>query len=124
MDHNFWDVFFLLLIFIPLLLIWTFSILDIFRRDDLGGLAKAIWLVVVIFIPVVGTFIYLMFRRPGATKEERQAIDESNRQFAQSYAATSSADQLRTLSELHDAGKLTDDEFSKEKARVIQGSPA
>ena len=124
MDHNFWDVFFLLLIFIPLLLIWTFSILDIFRRDDLGGLAKAIWLVVVIFIPVVGTFIYLMFRRPGATKEERQAIDESNRQFAQSHAATSSADQLRTLSELHDAGKLTDDEFSKEKARVIQGSPA
>ena len=124
MDHNFWDVFFLLLIFIPLLLIWTFSILDIFRRDDLGGVAKAIWLVVVVFIPVFGTFVYLIFRRPGATEEERQAIDESNRQLVQGYAAPSSADQLRTLSELHDAGKLTDDEFAKEKARVIQGSPA
>ena len=124
MDHNFWDVFFLLLIYIPLLLIWAFSIFDIFRRDDLGGLAKGIWLVVVILIPLFGTFIYLIFRRPGATEEERQAIDQANRQFVQHYATPSSADQLRTLAELHDSGKLTDDEFAKEKARVIQGSPA
>jgi Phospholipase_D-nuclease N-terminal/Short C-terminal domain len=124
MDHNFWDVFFLLLIYIPLLLIWAFSIFDIFRRDDLGGLAKGIWLVVVILIPLFGTFIYLIFRRPGATEEERQAIDQANRQLAQQYATPSSADQLRTLAELHDSGKLTDDEFAKEKARVIQGSPA
>ncbi len=124
MDHNFWDVFFLLLIFIPLLLIWGFSILDIFRRDDLHGLAKAIWLVVVILIPLFGTFLYLIFRRPGATAEERQLIEESNREFVQQYSTTSPADQLRVLSELHDAGKLTDDEFSREKTRVIQGAPA
>jgi hypothetical protein len=124
-DHNFWDVFFLLLIYIPLLLIWGFSIFDIFRRDDLHGLAKAIWLVVVILIPVFGTFVYLIFRRPGATEEERQAIDQANRQFVQHYSsAPTSADQLRTLAELHDSGKLTDEEFTKEKARVIQGSPA
>jgi len=75
-------------------------------------------------IPLFGTFVYLIFRRPGATEEERQAIDQANRQLAQQYATPSSADQLRTLAELHDSGKLTDDEFAKEKARVIQGSPA
>ena len=124
MDHNFWDVFFLLLIYIPLLLIWAFSIFDIFRRDDLGGLAKGIWLVVVILIPLFGTFIYLIFRRRGATEVARLAIYPANRLLVQKYAPPSSADQLRTLAELHDSGKLTDDEFAKEKARVIQGSPA
>lgn len=40
---SFWDFFFLLLIFIPLMLMWTSALLDIFRRDDLGGVLKAIW---------------------------------------------------------------------------------
>jgi hypothetical protein len=118
-DHNFWNVFFLLLIYIPLLLIWGFSILDIFRRDDIGGVNKAIWLIVVILIPLLGTFLYLIFRRPGATAEERAELQEASREFVQRYASTSPADQLRVLAELHDKGKLTDDEFSREKAHVL-----
>lgn len=119
MDHNFWDVFFLLLIYIPLVLIWGFSVLDIFRRDDIGGIHKAIWLFLVIFVPFFGTLIYLIFRRPGATVEERQVIQEASREFVQRYASTSPADQLRVLAELHDAGKLTDEEFAHEKAHVL-----
>jgi hypothetical protein len=118
-DHNFWDVFFLLLIYIPLLLIWGFSILDIFRRDDIGGVSKAIWLVIVILVPLFGTFFYLIFRRPGGTPEEREQIQEASREFVQRYATTSSADQLKLLAELHDKGKLTDDEFAREKANVL-----
>jgi hypothetical protein len=118
-DHNFWNVFFLLLIYVPLLVVWAFSVLDIFRRDDIGGVSKGIWLVVVILVPLFGTLIYLLFRRPGATVEERAQLDEANREFVQHYANTSPADQLRVLAGLHDSGKLTDDEFSREKAHVL-----
>jgi hypothetical protein len=123
-DHNFWDIFFLLLIYIPALLIWTFSILDIFRRDDLSGVSKAIWLFIVILIPLFGTLLYLIFRRPGGTAEERQLIDQANRQFVQHYAPSSTADQLKLLSELHDSGKLTNEEFAQEKARLLRGDGA
>src|SRR5262245_4077821 len=50
---GFWEAFFLLLIWIPLVLIWIFALVDIFRRDDIGGGAKALWVIVVILLPFV-----------------------------------------------------------------------
>ncbi|GHJ50086.1 membrane protein [Catellatospora sp. TT07R-123] len=121
---DFWDVFWLLLIFIPLLLIWAFAIVDIFRRDDLSGWLKALWIVVVILAPFFGTLIYLIFRRPGATPQERQAMDQASRDFVQKYAPTDTAQQLSMLADLHDRGKLTDAEFAAEKARVLDAAKA
>jgi DMSO reductase anchor subunit len=115
---NFWDTFWLLLIFIPLLLIWGFALVDIFRRDDLSGWLKAVWVVVVILAPFFGTLVYLIFRRPGATPEERHAMDQASREFVQKYAPADHAQQLTLLADLHDRGKLTDEEFATEKARV------
>jgi hypothetical protein len=120
---NFWDVFWLLLIFIPLLLIWGLALVDIFRRDDISGWQKALWIVVVILAPFLGTLIYLIFRRPGGTPEERQAMDEASREFVQKYSPDSSATQLSVLADLHDRGKLTDAEFAEEKARVLGSQP-
>ena len=121
MDHNFWDVFFLMLIYVPLLLIWGFSIFDIFRRDDLSGGWKALWFVVVLLIPFLGTLVYLLTRPPGATREERQAIEQTARTYA---PANDTASQIKVLAELHDAGKLTDAEFASEKAKLIGATPA
>jgi hypothetical protein len=115
---DFWEAFFLLLIYIPLIMIWAFALVDIFRRDDISGLMKALWVVIVFLIPFVGTLIYLLFRRPGATKEERVAIDQASREFVQRYETSDHATQLQTLSDLHDRGKLTDEEFAAEKARL------
>lgn len=119
---DFWDVFWLLLIFIPLLLIWGFAIIDIFRRDDLSGWLKALWIVVVILMPFLGTLIYLIFRRPGATPQERQAMDQASREFVAKYAPSDTAQQISLLSDLHDRGKLTDAEFAAEKARVLDAA--
>ncbi|BCJ72551.1 hypothetical protein CS0771_20950 [Catellatospora sp. IY07-71] len=121
---DFWDVFWLLLIFIPLLLIWAFAIIDIFRRDDLSGWLKALWIVIVILMPFLGTLIYLIFRQPGATPQERKAMDEASREFVAKYAPTDTAQQLSLLSDLHDRGKLTDAEFAAEKARVLDAARA
>ena len=120
-DIGFWSAFFLLLIFIPLVLIWGFALVDIFRRDDIGGATKAIWLIVIIVLPFLGTVIYLLLRPAGATKEERVAMAEINQGFDQRYGAPATADQLKMLSDLHDAGKLSDAEFAAAKARLIAG---
>ena len=78
---DFWNSFFLLLIYIPLIMVWGFAVLDIFRRDDIHGGSKALWLVVVIFLPFIGTLIYLIMRQPGSTPEERQALADAQRDY-------------------------------------------
>jgi hypothetical protein len=110
---TFWETFFLFLIFLPLLMVWTFALVDIFRRDDMRGVQKALWVAVVILLPFVGTIVYLIVRPVGATPEERQLLEAAG----QAYADT--ATQLQALSDLHDRGKLTDDEFAAEKARLL-----
>jgi hypothetical protein len=116
---EFWDLFWLLLIYVPLVLIWSTSLIDVFRRDDLGGLGKASWVVVIFLLPFIGTLIYLVTRPVGATAREREALDVAGRELVTRYATPSTADQLRVVAELHDAGKLTDGEFEAEKRRLL-----
>lgn len=108
---TFWETFFLFLIFLPLIMVWAFALVDIFRRDDMGGGHKALWVAVVIILPFLGTLIYLIVRPTGVTPEERQLID--------AYEPADSTTQLQALSDLHDRGKLTDSEFAAEKARLL-----
>jgi di/tricarboxylate transporter len=99
---DFWDVFWLLLIFIPLLLIWTFAIVDIFQREDLHGWLKAVWVLVVLILPFVGTFIYLIFRPRDTVPDQAVSL----------------------LSDLHERGKLSDEEYAAEMTRLLgSGGP-
>ena len=116
---TFWETFFLFLIFLPLLMIWAFALVDIFRRDDMGGLSKALWVLVVLLLPFLGTLVYLIVRPAGATAQERAALDQAGRELVARYSPADRAAQLQTLSDLHDRGKLTDEEFAAEKARVL-----
>jgi hypothetical protein len=120
---DFWESFFLLLIFLPLALVWAFALVDIFRRDDIGGGWKAVWVACVILVPFFGTLAYLIVRPPGATKEERLVIDQLRGDVAQ-RSPSDSATQLQALADLHDRGKLTDAEFAAEKARVLGSGTA
>jgi hypothetical protein len=115
---TFWETFFLILIFLPLALVWGFTVFDIFRRDDIGGLTKALWLAGVIIFPFIGTLVYLVVRPAGVTKEERAMIAAVKQDVAQREAGDT-ASELKTLADLHDRGKLTDAEFAAEKARLL-----
>jgi len=118
---DFWDFFWLLLIYLPLVLLWTFALVDIFRRADMSGAGKALWVVIVIFLPFVGTLVYMVFR-PAAMRDQRMIKDEFDTTSTFRYGApTDNATQLRVLSDLHDAGKLTDAEFDNEKTRILSG---
>jgi hypothetical protein len=121
---TFWETFFLLLIFVPLAMIWAFALVDIFRRDDIGGGSKALWLACVVLVPFFGTLVYMLARPAGATKDERRLIEEANRDFVAAYSPNGTAGQLQVLADLHDRGKLSDEEFAAEKARVLGTGPA
>jgi hypothetical protein len=59
---EFWDFFFILFIFIPLTIAWIYTVVDIFQRPDIGGLAKFLWLLLALFLPLLGMLIYFIAR--------------------------------------------------------------
>ena len=117
----FWTMFefFLWVIWIWLIVMVVF---DIFRSSDLSGWAKALWVLFVVVIPLIGVLVYLIAR--GGEMHERAAQralgqDQEIRDFGQQYTGPSSADQLATLADLRDRGVITADEFDREKAKVL-----
>ena len=106
--------------------IWIFVmvIFDIFRSHDLSGWGKALWVLFVAIIPVIGVLVYLIVR--GGSMQDRaqqQAVrqDEAFRGYVQDAAGTSTspADQLTKLADLRSQGVITDDEFAREKAKIL-----
>ena len=116
---TFWESFFLFLIFLPLAMVWGFALVDIFRRDDINGFSKALWVVCVILVPFLGTLVYLVIRPAGATREERELLGGSGRGLASRYSPSTGTSELLALADLHDRGKLTDAEFTAETARLL-----
>ncbi len=58
----FWDFFFVVFIVIPLFISWIYTVVDIFMRPDVGALGKFGWLLLVLFIPILGMLIYFIAR--------------------------------------------------------------
>jgi hypothetical protein len=120
----FWTMleFFLFFLWIWLLIV-VFS--DIFRSRDMGGLAKAVWVLFVIIIPYLGVLIYLIAR--GGSMHERAEEQAARQQkafdnYVKQAAGTSgesSADQLAKLADLKEKGVLTDAEFEAQKAKLL-----
>ena len=118
----FWTI---LEIFVFIVWIWILIriFVDIFRSPDLSGWAKALWVLFVLFVPLVGVLVYLIAR--GGTMHERaaqqaQLQEEQFRSHVQDAAGSqSSADQLAKLADLRDHGVLSTAEFEQEKAKVL-----
>ena len=117
----FWSIleFFLWFVWIWLVVMVLF---DIFRSHDLSGWAKALWVLFVLIIPVIGVLVYLI-ARGGEMHEraERQAVRQQDafRSYVQQNADSSPADQLTKLADLRDRGTITEEEFQREKAKIL-----
>ncbi|WP_406354490.1 PLDc N-terminal domain-containing protein [Streptomyces sp. NBC_01635] len=102
-------------------------ITDIFRDDRLSGWAKAGWLVFCIVLPFLGVFVYVIARGRNMGRREvsraRAQQEEFNAYIRQTAAGgrPSSVDELARLSEIHDHGTLTDEEFRRAKELVLTG---
>jgi len=100
---------------------------DIFRSRDMGGWAKAAWVIFIIILPFLGIFVYLIAR--GGKMHERalqdaQQADQATRSYIKEVAGPpgggSPADELHRLADLKDRGVIDDAEFQKLKAKVVQ----
>jgi hypothetical protein len=122
----FWSMlwFFLFMIWLWLLII-VFG--DIFRSHDLGGFAKALWVIFVILVPYLGVFVYLIARGHKLSEHAAQAAqaqDASMRRYVQQVATPSTADELAKLADLKSQGVIDDAEYARLKAKAIAGSDA
>jgi hypothetical protein len=101
--------------------IWIFIAVfaDIFRRNDLSGLAKAGWIVLIFVIPFLGALIYII-GRPKVTSQDVQRMAQTEA-ASKAAASVSPADELAKLQQLKDAGTISDAEFDALKQKVLAG---
>lgn len=118
----FWTMleFFLFFVWIWLLII-VFS--DIFRSRDLGGLAKALWVIFVIVVPLLGVLIYLIARGHGMQEraaERARQQDQAFRAYVQETASSpTAADEIAKLADLKASGAISEQEFEAAKAKAL-----
>ena len=102
-------------------------LIDVFRRRDISGWAKAAWVIFVIVLPFLGVLVYLIANHEGmADRGDKQAaasqavLDDYVRKTA---ATGGPAGEIDTAKKLLDSGTITQAEFDAIKAKAV-GSPA
>jgi predicted PurR-regulated permease PerM len=112
-------IFFMVVYFMMLFSI----IVDIFRRHDIHGGKKAMWLLFLLFLPLIGLITYLIVNGHGIAERQAKDVQQSQQQFDQYVksvaSGTGSADQIAKAKELLDAGAITQAEFDQIKAKAL-----
>jgi hypothetical protein len=98
---------------------WIFlsCFMDLFRRDDLGGGMKAVWVLILFILPFLGCLIY-MITRPKVTMTDVKSITAAEA-AGKAVAQVSTADELTKLAQLRDAGVVSAPEYEKLKAKLL-----
>jgi len=123
-DYPFFDVFWSILIFFCWVIwIWVVItvLIDVFRRDDISGWIKAIWVIFVVILPWLGVLIYLIVEHKGMQERSVRQAQEQKQAF-DSYvrdAAGGSAGEIAKAKELLDSGAITQAEFDQLKAKAL-----
>jgi hypothetical protein len=123
-DYPFMDVLWSMIIFF-FWVIWIWIVvtvlIDIFRRNDIGGFAKAMWVIFVVILPWLGVLIYLIAQHDGMRERSIKQAQDQKAQFDQYVrdAAGGSADEIAKAKQLLDSGAITQDEFAALKAKAL-----
>lgn len=98
------------------LLISVFS--DLFRRSDISGGGKVVWVIVLFVLPYIGVFAYLL-TQGGGMADRLQAQASKAREELRNIVGFSVADEIRKLDELKASGSITDAEYAKLRDRLV-----
>ncbi len=118
---TFADFFWSLIVFyFWFMIIWIFIRIfaDIFHRRDITGGMKAVWIIVLIFLPFLGALIYMIARKPTAQDAEDAAVQKEQMKRMSGYSA---ADEITKLDQLRSSGAITQEEFDAAKAKALAG---
>ena len=125
-DYPFFDILWTMVIFFAWviwfwLLITVFS--DLFRRHDIGGGAKVLWMIFVIVLPFLGVFLYLLTQNQGMTERNVKQAESQKAQFDQYVRETAggsgAAAEIEKAKGLLDSGAITQSEYDAIKQKAL-----
>jgi predicted PurR-regulated permease PerM len=124
-DYPFLDVFWTILVFfiwVAWFIILFRVIVDIFRRRDIGGGGKVLWLIFVLILPFLGVFIYLIAEGNKMAERDVTQAQVAQAQFDEhikSVAAGGAASEIEKAKNLLDSGAITQEEYEQIKQRAM-----
>lgn len=96
---------------------------DLFRDHEISGWGKAAWSIFLIFVPFLGSLIYLIARGNGmrdrALAQQQETQKQLDTYVRQTAGSGSTADELAKLAKLHDDKKISDQEYEQAKAKIV-----
>ncbi len=99
------------------LLITVFG--DLFRRRDVSGLGKVLWVIVLIVFPYIGVFVYLISQGRGMAERRNQQVQQAREELRQ-VVGYSVADELEKLERLKNSSAISNEEYTRLRARALQ----
>jgi hypothetical protein len=122
---GFWEWFWLVVeifLFFAYLMVLFQIFGDLFRDRTLGGLARAVWVVLLVVFPMLGAILYLLFRGRGMAERAAESIRAraaATEHYIRDVAGTSPAQEITAAQQLLAAGAITPEEFAQLKARAL-----
>ena len=108
-------------IFMFILWFWLFitAASDLFRRHDISGFGKVLWVILLIVLPYIGIFAYLL-TQGGGMAERNQARAQEARDELRHVIGFSAADEIEKLDRLKAAGSISEKEYTQLRTRLFQ----
>ena len=129
-DYPFLEVLWTLLIFFAWV-IWFWILItvfaDIFRRHDIGGGTKTLWVIFTIVLPFLGVFTYLLTQNDGMTERNQKQMEQAQAQseaYIRSVAGSGggAASEIEKAKGLLDSGAITQAEYDSIKQKALSGA--
>ena len=121
----FWDAVVLMastFFFIAYLIVLFQVIVDLFRDSEMGGGSKVLWIIGLIFEPLLTALIYVLARGQGMSERQRAAVRAAKADtdaYIRDVAGKSPADHIADAKKLLDAGTISADEFARLKTKAL-----
>jgi hypothetical protein len=94
---------------------------DLFRREDLSGWRKVLWLIVVILFPYIGVLAYMISQGKGMAERSAARVQQA-REEIRNVVGFSVADEIEKLDQLKRSGSITNDEFTQLRAKLVKAA--
>ncbi|ABF12526.1 ABC-type multidrug transport system fused ATPase/permease subunit [Cupriavidus metallidurans] len=108
-------------IFLFILWFWLLITIsgDLFRRHDVSGFAKVLWVIFLIVLPYIGVFAYILTQGRGMAERNQERAREARNELRQ-VVGFSVADELEKLDRLKASGSISEDEFKRLRAKLVE----
>lgn len=108
-------------VFMLILWFWLFitAASDLFRRSDISGFGKVLWVILLIVLPYIGIFAYILTQGSGMAERNRVQARQARDELRQ-IVGFSAADELAKLDRMKTENSITTEEYARLRARLLQ----